>query len=80
MLPDVRTGTPVTSVKSLGAEGPVQLTAADGAAEYDGVVLATHSDVSLKILGEQGPQASRPLRHAFTARSCEPQQPVCCLL
>ena len=52
----MRTGTPVSAVRSLGPAGPVALTAADGEAEYDAVLLATHSDVSLKILGQEGPQ------------------------
>jgi cyclopropane-fatty-acyl-phospholipid synthase len=54
-LPDVRTGTPVTSVRSLGAGGPVHVTAAGGTAEYDAVVMATHSDVSLRLLGPEAP-------------------------
>jgi predicted NAD/FAD-binding protein len=70
VLPDVRTGTPVTSVKSLGAQGPVQLAAADGTAEYDAVVLATHSDISLKILGEEGPQVGFP--HAAYLKFVQP--------
>lgn len=55
-LPDVRTGTPVLGVRSLGPQGPVQLTAADGEAQYDAVLLATHTDISLRILGKQGPK------------------------
>ncbi|KAL4447595.1 hypothetical protein ABPG75_004814 [Micractinium tetrahymenae] len=68
-LPDVRTACPVTAARSLGPAGPVQLTfsrdggSGEGAAgaaqeeeEFDAVVLASHSDISLKILGEQGPQ------------------------
>ena len=52
----MRTSTPVASVRSLGPQGPVELTTAgaDAAPErYDAVLLATHSDVSLKLLGEQ---------------------------
>ena len=56
-LPDVRTSTPVESVRSLGAQGPVRVTAAGGASEeFDAVLLATHSDISLKMLGGEGPQ------------------------
>ena len=56
-LPDVRTSTPVESVRSLGEQGPVRVTATGGASEeFDAVLLATHSDVSLKMLGEEGPQ------------------------
>ncbi|EFN59627.1 hypothetical protein CHLNCDRAFT_29187, partial [Chlorella variabilis] len=57
VLPDVRTATPVRAVRSLGPHGPVQLAAGDGSEEeYDAVVLATHSDISLRMLGEAGPE------------------------
>ena len=53
----MRTSTAVSSAVSLGPTGPVALTTADGACEqYDAVLLATHSDISLRILGEGGPQ------------------------
>lgn len=46
------------SVCSLGPQGPVQLTVAGAseAEEFDAVLLATHSDISLKMLGAQGPK------------------------
>lgn len=52
----MRTATPVQSVRSLGPQGPVAVAAADGTAEYHAVLLATHSDVSLRLLGEEGPK------------------------
>ena len=62
-LPDVRTSAPVASIRSLGPEGPVELKAGGGAATtetFDAVLLATHSDISLRMLGEQvGPQRER---------------------
>jgi len=58
-LPDVRTSTPVKSVRSLGPQGPVAITASDGEAQYDAVVMATHSDVTLRLLGSDGPQDIR---------------------
>lgn len=71
-LPDVRTACPVSAARSLGPAGPVRLTFSRAASaeggqepgpeqeeEFDAVVLATHSDVSLKILGQQGPQVCR---------------------
>eukprot|EP00879_Flechtneria_rotunda_P028753 GHRR01030971.1.p1 GENE.GHRR01030971.1~~GHRR01030971.1.p1 ORF type:complete len:508 (+),score=175.15 GHRR01030971.1:123-1646(+) len=49
-LPDVRLGTPVARVQRT-ANG-VQLTTAAGQTElFDAVVLATHSDISLQLLG-----------------------------
>lgn len=57
-LPDVRTSSPVQSVRSLGPQGPVQLTVAGAseAEEFDAVLLSTHSNISLKMLGAQGPK------------------------
>ena len=49
-LPDVRLSTPVHAVRRL-PEGGVIVTAADGEARYDEVVLACHSDQSLRLLG-----------------------------
>ena len=49
-LPDVRLSTPVRAVRRL-PEGGVIVTAADGEARYDEVVLACHSDQSLRLLG-----------------------------
>lgn len=57
-LPEVKTSTPILSVKSLGPHGPVHVVSADGTStEYDAVVCATHSDVALKILGSDGPSS-----------------------
>ena len=50
-LPDVRVSTPVSKVKSLGAAGPVEVSASDGVSQYDAVFCATHSDITLKMLG-----------------------------
>ncbi|KAL4856846.1 Tuberculostearic acid methyltransferase UfaA1 [Chlorella vulgaris] len=55
-LPDVRTATPIQSIESLGPQGPVRVVAVGGeAAEFDSVVLATHSDISLQMMGDKGP-------------------------
>ena len=44
-------------MRSLGEQGPARVTATGGASEeFDAVLLATHSDVSLKMLGAEGPQ------------------------
>jgi len=53
-LPDVRTSTAVTGVKRTGgAKGGVTVTDSTGNSEkFDTLVMATHTDVSLKILGE----------------------------
>ena len=51
-LRDVRTDCAIASVESLGPEGPVCVRTAGGETEqFDKVVLATHSDVSLALLG-----------------------------
>ncbi|PSC74866.1 cyclopropane-fatty-acyl-phospholipid synthase [Micractinium conductrix] len=59
-LPDVRVSSLVASVRSAGPQGPVRVAVQgkeEEAEEFDSVVLATHSDVSLRILGAEGPQA-----------------------
>lgn len=61
-LPDIRVGTPVTSVVSATPSGPVTVHASDGKAEYDAVILATHSDVSLRLV-EQGAPKVQILSH-----------------
>lgn len=63
-LPDVRTATPVTAVRSLGAQRPVKVEAAGATEQFDLVLLATHTDVSLKLLGPSGPA---PLREVLAA-------------
>ena len=58
-LPDVRVSSLVASVRSAGPQGPVRVAVQgkeEEAEEFDSVVLATHSDVSLRILGAEGPQ------------------------
>lgn len=58
-LRDVRTNCAVASVESLGPEGPVCVRTGGGKSEqFDKVVLATHSDVSLALLGSACPQVS----------------------
>jgi predicted NAD/FAD-binding protein len=49
-LPDVRLNTPVQSVRRLPGGGAV-VTARDGQARFDEVVLACHSDQALRLLG-----------------------------
>jgi hypothetical protein len=53
-LPDVRTSTAVTAVDNL-PDGRVRVSAGGSAEqyeEYDAVVFATHSDITLRLLGE----------------------------
>jgi predicted NAD/FAD-binding protein len=58
-LRDVRTDCAIASVESLGPAGPVCVRTAGGKTEqFDKVVLATHSDVSLALLGSACPQVS----------------------
>lgn len=48
----MRTNTPIKSVQRNSSNGGVTLTTAAGETlTYDAVVLATHSDISLKLLG-----------------------------
>ncbi|KXZ44875.1 hypothetical protein GPECTOR_61g828 [Gonium pectorale] len=60
-LPDVRTSTPVTRVTRGRApeEGVTVETAAGGAERFDSVVFATHSDVTLRLLGEDADAQER---------------------
>lgn len=56
-LKDVRLGTGIKSVAPRDAQGKVVVTTEAGAAEeYDAVIMATHADVSLAILGDSCPQ------------------------
>lgn len=57
-LPDVRVGCAVQRVESLGPQGPVRVVHGGGSTDtFDVVVLATHSDITLRLLGgEQAPQ------------------------
>jgi predicted NAD/FAD-binding protein len=50
-LPDVRVGTPVASIRRSG-DGVLLTTQAQEQLVYDAVVLATHTDISLKLLGD----------------------------
>ncbi|TPX59769.1 hypothetical protein PhCBS80983_g02187 [Powellomyces hirtus] len=52
-LPDVRLNTAVQSIKRNGAGGKIVLTDSAGNTEtYDHIIMATHTDQALKILGE----------------------------
>lgn len=57
-LPDARADTPVRAVRSSTEPSSgatvVTVEARDGNADYDAIVLATHADVSLKLLGTDG--------------------------
>lgn len=66
-LPDVRTGCGVFSVKrSSELGGPVTVTLESGVVlQYDAVVLATHSDVSLALLGESATPEDRSVLGAI---------------
>lgn len=68
-LCDVRAGCGVAAVESLGKSGPVRLRTEGGATEkFDAVVLATHTDTSLAMLGDACPQVCIPatIRLEFT--------------
>lgn len=56
-LKDVRASTGVKSVTPRNAQGKlVVATEAGEVEEYDAVIMATHADVSLAILGDACPQ------------------------
>ncbi len=57
------TGAPVRSVERLGAG--VRVVSALGTVDYDHVVLATHADVTLKILGDEATADERRILGAF---------------
>jgi predicted NAD/FAD-binding protein len=57
-LPDVRLNTPVQAVRRLPGGGAV-VTARDGQARFDEVVLACHSDQSLRLLGADATDGER---------------------
>jgi predicted NAD/FAD-binding protein len=64
-LPDVRTSTPISSLQR-NSNGTVTLTTAAGKREtFDAVVLATHSDTSLQILGQGATQEERAVLAAI---------------
>lgn len=68
VLSDVRTSTPVASVKRSpdGSNGPVTVTTEAGdVSEFDQVVLATHSDIALKILGKDADPQERKVLEAI---------------
>jgi uncharacterized protein len=63
-LPDVRTDTPVLSIDR--GRDEVTVRTADGtAARYDHVVLATHADTTLDILGEDASALERRVLRSF---------------
>ncbi len=63
-LPDVRTDTPVLAIDR--SRDAVTVRTADGAAaRYDHVVLATHADTSLAILGEDASVLERRVLRSF---------------
>lgn len=66
-LPDVRTGTPVLRVRRGRAEGEgvTVETAARGAERFDDVVFATHSDITLALLGEDADPAEAEVLRAI---------------
>ncbi|PNH10244.1 Cyclopropane-fatty-acyl-phospholipid synthase [Tetrabaena socialis] len=57
-LPDVRTGTPVARVTRT-EEGVDVETAAGGSERFDAVIFATHSDVTLRLLGSDADPQER---------------------
>jgi predicted NAD/FAD-binding protein len=62
-LPDVRTACAVTRVtpeKEDGSCRPVVHSGNGAKEEFDAVVLATHSDVSLALLGDQASEVASP--------------------
>jgi predicted NAD/FAD-binding protein len=74
-LRDVRTSCAVVSVESVGAAGPVCVRTADGKTEqFDKVVLATHSDISLALLGSTCPQVVQASSPCTVQVACDPCQ------
>lgn len=64
-LPDVRTSTPISSLQR-NSNGSVTLITAAGKKEtFDAVVLATHSDISLQILGQGATKEERAVLSAI---------------
>lgn len=66
-LPDVRLSTPVHSLTPLGDEGGggVMVASTSGAERFDEVVLATHSDQALQLLGAGATAQERQLLGAI---------------
>lgn len=66
------TGTPVASIERLGGRTPrVRVKAASGGArEFDAVVLATHSDTALALLGGGATAEERELLGAIPYSKC----------
>ena len=57
-LKDVRLATGVKSVAPRNSDGKLTVITESGAVEmYDAVIMATHADISLAILGKSCPQA-----------------------
>jgi predicted NAD/FAD-binding protein len=72
-LEDAHTGVGIRSVKTADSEGGrVTITTEAGAvATYDAVVLATHADVSLAMLGDSCPQVCHYAHCGSTQRNVE---------
>ncbi|KAJ3169275.1 hypothetical protein HDU88_001072 [Geranomyces variabilis] len=65
-LPDVRLNTPIVSVKRPTDGGRIAVTDAKGRTElYDHVIMATHTDQALKILGEDASSEERKVLGAI---------------
>ncbi|MBI2732097.1 MAG: FAD-dependent oxidoreductase [Aquabacterium sp.] len=71
VLPDARLNTPVHSLIPLGDEGSagIMVHSAAGAERFDEVVLATHSDQALNLLGAGATSAERQLLGAIRYHS-----------
>lgn len=65
-LPDVRAGTGIAAVRRAGNNGAVTLVTEAGKEEvFDKVVFATHSDVTLRMLGGAATEAEQSLLGAI---------------
>jgi predicted NAD/FAD-binding protein len=72
-LPEVLTSTPVASIERLpGASPAVRVTPAGGGTprDFDAVVVATHSDTALKMLGAGATEAEREVLAAIPYNKC----------
>jgi len=60
----VRLGTGIKSVAPRNSEGKLAVTTEAGAVEmYDAVIMATHADISLAILGDTCPKVGLMMTH-----------------
>lgn len=71
VLPDTRLNTPVHGLIPLGEDGGagIMVQSAAGSERFDEVVLATHSDQALRLLGASATQAERELLGAIRYHS-----------